>query len=507
MDTNASVPKRPGATAPAACAPSSLSIPNDPFYVEPACRYMAEVARQLGFDTGRVEHISAGLRRALTALLRYSFEPGENGTVELVCERIPAGLKLSLRDRGMPLDAGNLNADADHPLYGLTDFFDEVRFHNRGPQGKEIILSQHRPDASVTEFAAACTLDSPDASPPARPSGPIETRCTVRPLKASEALEVSKAVYKAYGYSYPHEQLYYPEKIAELNRRGEILSVVAVTDQDDIAGHCSLQPWEENPHIAELTQGVVKPQYRSQGCFARLTEYLIAAARARDFAAVFGEAVTVHPYSQKAALQFGLRDCALLLGFIPASAQFKGLSPTADRERSSVLIQFKYLKPPTATPLFPPQTHRPMIAAIYAHLGITTDLRSTTADSRPSAPGSTVAVTLSRSLNLARIRIDRWGSDAVETLQRHVKALCQHQRQVIQLWLGLADPLTAVTADRCEALGFFFAGVLPGGLPSGDALILQYLNNFAVRYESIRTESEFSARLADYVRTCDPSVR
>jgi hypothetical protein len=147
-----------------------------------------------------------------------------------------------------------------------------------------------------------------------------------------------------------------------------------------------------------------------------------------------------------------------------------------------------------------------MIAAIYANLGITPDWRSPSAESDPPvAEASAMAVKLSRALNLARIRIDRWGPDAIDILRRHVKELCLHQRQVIHLLLGLADPATAVLAQRCEELGFFFAGVLPCGLPSGDALILQYLNNFAVRYEALQTASEFAARLAAYVQKHDPS--
>ena len=76
---------------------------------------------------------------------------------------------------------------------------------------------------------------------------------------------------------------------------------------------------------------------------------------------------------------------------------------------------------------------------------------------------------------------------------------------MIHLLIDLADPATAYFVSGFEELGFFFAGVLPCGLPSGDALVLQYLNHFAAPYESIQTESEFGARLAAYIRKRDPS--
>jgi serine/threonine-protein kinase RsbW len=125
---------------------------------------------------------------------------------------------------------------------------------------------------------------------------------------------------------------------------------------------------------------------------------------------------------------------------------------------------------------------------------------------RPAEAEAAVTVKLSRSLNLARIRIDRYGRDVVALLREQTRGLCRQKWDAIHLLLDLADPATAHFAKRFEELGFFFAGVLPGGLPAGDALFLQYLNHLAVSYETIRTESAFAGRLADYVRRCDPSL-
>ena len=490
------------------CAPSRLSIPNAPFYIEPACRYAAAVAGQIGFNDLQAQDISAGLHCALTALLRYSFEPNEPAWVELVSERIPAGLRLSLRDQGLPLspaDSDGGDAGADSPLYGLNAYFDEVRFQNRGRDGKEIILSKHLPDPSITDDVAGCAWDSSEIPDSGLDHTRSETHCTVRRLKPSEAHEVSKAVYQAYGYSYPHDYVYYPEKIAELNRRGDIFSAVAVAENHEIAGHCSLKRWEENPRIAEMAQGVVKPRFRSQGCFARLTEYLIDAARGQGLIGIFGEAVTTHPYSQKTALQFGLRDCALFLGLIPAAADFKGLGGRPG-DRGSMLVQFRYLETPASMPVYAPLSHRAMIAGIFANLGRAPDWRTPPPEAeRPAAAEAAVTVKLSRSLNLARIRIDRYGRNVVELLREQTRALCRQKWDAIHLLLDLSDPATAHFANRFEALGFFFAGVLPCGLPAGDALLLQHLNHLAVSYESIQTESAFAGRLADYVRRCDPS--
>jgi serine/threonine-protein kinase RsbW len=172
-----------------------------------------------------------------------------------------------------------------------------------------------------------------------------------------------------------------------------------------------------------------------------------------------------------------------------------------------MLVQFRYLKMPPATPIYPPAAHRAMIADIFANLGRVPDLPARPpAAEMPAAAETGIAVKLSRSLNLARIRIDRYGRNVMGLLHEQIKALCREKWDVIHLLLDLSDPATAYFGKRFEELGFFFAGVLPCGLPSGDALILQYLNQLAVPYEAMRMESEFAARLAAYVRQRDPSL-
>jgi serine/threonine-protein kinase RsbW len=171
-----------------------------------------------------------------------------------------------------------------------------------------------------------------------------------------------------------------------------------------------------------------------------------------------------------------------------------------------MLVQFRYLNAPASTPVYSPASHRAMIAEIFANIGRAPDLRTPPPGAaRAHAAEAAISVKLSRSLNLARIRIDRYGRNVIETLREQTRALCRQKWDVIHLLTDLSDPAAAGFTDRIEELGFFFAGVLPFGLPGGDALILQYLNQFTVPYEAIRTESEFAGRLAAYVRRRDPS--
>jgi serine/threonine-protein kinase RsbW len=171
-----------------------------------------------------------------------------------------------------------------------------------------------------------------------------------------------------------------------------------------------------------------------------------------------------------------------------------------------MLVQFKYLGKPQADKVYAPAQHADMLRAIYANL----DAASIPQICTPSEPAtdegeSEYKINLTRSLNFARIRVDRYGRDIVADIRLKLRELCLQRWDVIHLVLDLSDPKTAHLCRRFEELGFFFAGILPLGLASGDALILQYLNTFSVRYDAIQTASRFAADLVAYVKARDPN--
>jgi serine/threonine-protein kinase RsbW len=171
-----------------------------------------------------------------------------------------------------------------------------------------------------------------------------------------------------------------------------------------------------------------------------------------------------------------------------------------------MLVQFKYLAEPPAAMVYAPAQHADMLRAIYANLDAASipKICATSADGT-NAGTSEYKIKLTRSLNFARIRVDRYGSDIVADIRLKLRELCLQRWDVIHLVLPLSDPKTAHLCGRFEELGFFFAGILPLGLASGDALILQYLNTFSVRYSAIQTASPFASDLVAYVKARDPN--
>jgi len=109
-------------------------------------------------------------------------------------------------------------------------------------------------------------------------------------------------------------------------------------------------------------------------------------------------------------------------------------------------------------------------------------------------------------MRYVRMIIDRYGRNIVNELRNKVKEICQQKTEIVNLFLNLSDPLTGAYAPQFEKLGFFFAGILPGGFRDGDALILQYLNNVPIDYDAIQVKSAMAKKLLAYVRQQDPNL-
>lgn len=501
-----------GHTVPFKCEFSRLVIPNDAKYATAAAKYVGEIAKAIGFDPPDLPALEMGVSAAIQAVLTYSFEPGESATLELTCERVPEGIKVALRDKGLPYGstaAANAQSGTTSSLglqvFRLKECMDDVKLNNLGPDGKEIVLIKHLRNKAIADYFDACELQPYD--PPKIKMAPLQNRiaCAVREMKPEEASEVSKAIYKTYGYTYPHEFVYYPEKIIALNASGRIYSAVAVADGEEIAGHSALRSWDENPAIVEMVAGVVKPAIRSHGCFAGLTEFLLTRAQSEGRLGIFGQAVANHIYSQRSGHQAGLQDCAIFIGQVPQSTDFKGLNGTSP-QRISMVMGFRFLRPPPKRKVYPPKRHAEMIAKIYRGLGIAPGLISRGAnDFETKQKDALFHINVIGSLQFARIIIRRYSDDIVMELKTKLKELCLKKIEVIHLFLSLADPLTYRFGERFEEFGFFFAGVLPAGLGHGDALILQYLNNVPIDYSRIQLESDLAKEILEYIRNHDPN--
>ena len=493
--------------------PVTLTLPAEMEYLEVAQQCARVVAARQGFDGEAIRKIELGLEEAVSNVVKHAFEGGGENTYELVFERIPLGLRIRLREKGIPFDPGRLPVydpgrvaeDRESPGLGLhlmKSVLDEVSFHNRGAEGKETHLVKYLPRRNVEDYGGNLVVEpAPSGERPAPQVIEEKLDYDVRGLQPSEAIEVSRCAYKSHGYTFFDEHIYYPDRLIELNQSGEMLSAVAVTKGGDFMGHAALVYPEPGARIAELTFVFVNLEYRGQGCMNRLCDYLFNSPE-HHLAGIYAYAVSNHVFTQKVMLKHGFGDCCIELATSPATWEFKGMAQNT--QRISVIMSYKYLVPPPAPVIHPPPHHRDMIEACYRNIGAAPVCEIPGAPPPLPDEPSRIDCRIFATENCAEIQVARAGRHVVREVRTALRSLCVRQVAAIFLFLDLGQPATGFLVAEFEALGFFFAGILPQAAV-GEALVLQYLNNVELDYSKIQAHSEMAQRLLAYIRERDPN--
>lgn len=490
---------------------SRLTIPNDIGYVSIAGMFVREVAKVAGFAEAEGEGLEAAVREAVENVIQHAFEPHERVTFDIICELISGGVRVRIKEKGLPFDAGLLSAassereveseDSAVGIARMKKLVDEVTFHNLGRDGKETHLVKYRAAGDVSDYFHAQDLEPYQEPTNVRPIRVEQVPVTVRLMKPAEAAEVARCIYRAYGYSYFYEQVYYPDRIVELNKSGRLISAVAVTDDGNVAGHAAILYRDLEAEGAEIGQAVVTPEFRGQGLLTQLAGFLIQEGRSRGLSGLFLGAVTSHTFSQRVGMAQGFRHCGFLLGYAPSDAEFKGIAEEIP-QRETFELEYQYLEKPSRLTLYPPPKHDLFVERLFKNLGVSPQI-AVPESFRPGFSESDISVKSSATVLIpagyAAIQIQRYGAKVVAEVGSLLKRLCLNQIEVITLYVSLRDPLTYHFVPEFEKMGFMVTGILPG-TACGEALILQCFNNVPISLEKVRLHSDTARQTLDYIR-------
>lgn len=477
---------------------SQITVPNDPAYIGSVLSFSKDLAMRIGFTERETLEIGIALSEACENVIMHAFDPYEDESFTITFEVLDDGLKILVDEMGMPFSTSMAESGEETPgLHAIRENMDEVRFINRGKEGKELELYKYLKGRHVEELFSDIELTPYQVCEiPA-----TATKYTFRLMEPPEAVDVSRCIYRAYKYTYPNEDLYFPERIEARNRDGRMISYVAVTDSGEVVAHFALLP-RPNQKAAEIGIAVVVPEHRKKKLMKILLHKLIVEAKKRGFLALYGNAFTMHTLSQRTNLKFDFSESALQLGVYPPGAIHimceKGL-----KGAGNVMTFFKYLKYPSKSEIFVPARHEEMIREIYAGLGVTKEFKTSPLDhSLPHRLESEIHLSIKPFHKTVYIEIRAAGQDLDKRLKAKRLELADKGFNAIYVDLGLSSPNTPWAVERLEEIGFFFSGLFPE-FYSSDALRLQYYMT-DVLYDEIETASLFAAKLKSYVQKLDP---
>ena len=241
-----------------------LSLPSDLSYLRLAQMVIQETAIKIGFVGDDLYQIDLAAEEAISNVMVHAFADQERENFDLICERAPLGMKITIKEKGLPFDPGQIpdyhpaeNIDqmsaSGMGVFLMREYMDEVYFRNLGMEGKETNLVKYLPAKNIESYLTAqerAEAEDGKVLDPAipYPSLPISEKVpyTVRRMEPAEAVEIARCAYKSHGYTFFDDHIYYPERIIELNKTDEMISAVAVTEDNIFMGHSALvYPSEE----------------------------------------------------------------------------------------------------------------------------------------------------------------------------------------------------------------------------------------------------------------------
>src|SRR5262249_56491870 len=109
--------------------------------------------------------------------------------------------------------------------------------------------------------------------------------------------------------------------------------------------------------VGSLGEGMVDPRFRGHGLMERLLTFVMERATAQGLRGLYGEAVTVHTYSQKSNLALGFSETGIELGDESSAVVFKSIDDRAQNKRTATVIEYRAMGVPTRRGGYPPARH------------------------------------------------------------------------------------------------------------------------------------------------------
>jgi len=433
---------------------------------------------------------------AFVYIIGTSFKE-ENGSISIEADRNESYLILSFKDKGLPFDISLakdykveesfLNASTDGlELFLMKQFSSKVAWINHGSEGKELQLYFEIPQEDIVD------LMQPEDEEKKEINTQLED-IEIKLFEEQDAVRISQIIYKTYGYTYPNEDLYYPQKIIELNKSGKLISIVAYDKKrDDIVGHYALERDALGP-VAEIGQAVVDPNYRGFGLMKLMRKKVGQTAIDIGLEGIVSQPVTTHTFSQKVNEGVGAIPVGFSYGVVPQKQSFKAIKSELS-QRESCMLYFLPIKQRERT-LFFPKKHNEILHKIYQNLGFSYRVD----DTKSNNENGIVNSFYSKNFEVGYIYVKKIGADNFKYIQEAFYNLqFRMKANVIFIYINIEDTGIEELTQKIEKEKFFFAGIMPSFLDAKDVIRYEYLHTL-VEDSEINIYSEKAKVIFDYI--------
>ncbi|CAB4868236.1 MAG: hypothetical protein F2793_02790 [Actinobacteria bacterium] len=312
-------------------------------------------------------------------------------------------------------------------------------------------------------------------------SEPLEIPVTFRAMRAEDAPSLTRALFRCYGWSYPNQDLYYPERIAASLEAGERIGEVAVTAEGEVVSH-----WGAvylSPTVVETGGTVTDPRFRRRGIANSLGQRLLERLGELGVRGRLREPVLTHPATQEIALREGATIVGAYVGAAHPVQQI-GITDGLLPARISLSVAYSALHPLMPATVWIPGPYEPMATMVLEGSGWPREI----ALPRPDAdcPDVTVcSTTFNASSAFGVVNVEVIGRDLLDVIDRALHQMRRTGAAYVQVFLPANQPALGTLAAGLVELELGFAAFIPefrpsaplpdGSVDAGDVLVTQWL--------------------------------
>ena len=436
----------------------SLSTPID----ELGLTVLAECAGAAASHAGGGAEAAALVVRLLAqdARRRHTVETPD-AALHLDVELDGTELVLSLRDQGEPVSAPPPTVLALVEL-GLASAADGGVDGSGNVVVARIPLPRHGRLVEVDDLEVLDDdVDESDV--------PVE----IRLLTPADAFELTRCIFRCYGWSYAVQDMYFPDRVAAAVESGKRVGGVAVTPDGEIVAHLGYGFVADG--VVEGGVAVTDPRFRGRGLMGQVGSILDLDDLGVH--AVLGRAVLTHPVTQKAAVAGG---SAIVGMFLDAAGpvQQVGFTDGMIEHRMSYGVTYRLLTEMEPATVWIPGRY----AEIARHVITRSEFPLTLGEARATdAPPTSVMTSAYDALKQAgTVKVSVVGDDLVAVLDGILGQFRNAGAEQVLVYLPADQPALATVGAGLPSLQLAYAAVLPVYGELGNCLVLQWLRTPAV---------------------------
>ena len=464
-------------------------------YFAPFKAFFNELCQKIELPKKEREELLEATKELVLNAIEHAYAPDEEGTIEIAIELFSNGIKVDVRDWGLPFDQKLLKSVPLDPsvrnkglnrVYLLVDSFQYV---NLGLGGKKFSIVKYVPWHLHLRNDVAFYSDI-ETQPDETLREHLKERLVVREYKAGDEVAISQLIYKNYGYTYFKDIFYFPEKIAK--KEGKDIHSIVAEIEGRIVGHFALV-MVPNSNTAEIGIAVVDPDFKGLGIMKAMFERLIQKAKELGLDALFGEAITFHPYSQKANARFGFCTSALQLGEVHQMVRLKGHKyPFRDR-RGATVVEYKLFKKEPKS-LFLPKRYKEIIQRTYQNCQIPIQ------DATQGMRENSLQMEYNKAFNIATIVVDGADEGFAKAFHGMFEEILKKHPDMVYVDINLesVEHIDEVVAKLRE-YEFFYCGVLFLRRRDNDYLRMQRELSENIEEQNIACYSDFCKELHRFI--------